>query len=65
VRGQDQVSKDLILPEQDTEEYAFLARRRGYLEADWDFAAQHLHDEIEKYRHIAHTFFNKTSSALT
>ena len=62
VRGN---AKDLILPEQDTEEYAFLARRLGHLEADWDFAAQHLHDEIEKYRHIAHTFFNKTSSALT
>lgn len=58
VRGN---AKDLILPERDTEEYTFLARRLGYLDVDWEFAAQRLHDEIEQYRHIAHTFFNNTS----
>ena len=59
VRGN---AKDLILPERDTEEYAFLARRLGYLEVDWKFAAQRLHDEIEKHRNIAHAFFNNTSN---
>ena len=57
VRGN---AKDLILPKRDTEEYAFLARRLGYLDVDWKSAAEHLHDKIERYRHIAHAFFNNT-----
>ena len=57
VRGN---AKDLILPKLNTNEYAFLARRMGYLDVDWEVAADHLYKEVEKHRHVANTFFRNT-----
>jgi len=57
VRGN---AKDLILPKLNTNEYAFLARRMGYLDVDWEVAADHLCKEVEKHRHVANTFFRNT-----
>jgi len=46
VRGH---SKDLILPERQTEEFTFLARRMGYGQRDWERGRKKLQEEIQHH----------------
>ena len=47
VRGN---TKDLLLPQPDSEEFIFLARRIGYATDDWQAGARHLPTDIEQHR---------------
>lgn len=54
VRGN---AKDLVLPEEGSEEYKFLARRMGYLSGDWEADARRLGEDIRRHMKTAHGFF--------
>ncbi len=41
--------KDLILPERQTEEFTFLARRMGYGQRDWEHGRKKLQEEIQHH----------------
>ncbi|HET6370769.1 MAG TPA: glutamine synthetase adenylyltransferase, partial [Nitrospiria bacterium] len=56
VRGN---AKDLLLPDFDSEEFTFLARRLGYLEAPWKKGRERLRKEIEKQMGYARDFFER------
>jgi glutamate-ammonia-ligase adenylyltransferase len=56
VRGN---AKDLLLPEFDSEEFTFLARRLGHLEAPWKKGRERLRKEIEKQMAYARDFFER------
>ena len=61
VRGN---AKDLVLPQPDSEEFIFLARRVGYATEDWQAGARHLQSDIEEYMGKAREFFERTFHAL-
>jgi glutamate-ammonia-ligase adenylyltransferase len=54
VRGN---ARDLVLPERDSQEFKFLARRLGYTGVDWEQAARKLDQEIRYHMDQAHHFF--------
>jgi [glutamine synthetase] adenylyltransferase / [glutamine synthetase]-adenylyl-L-tyrosine phosphorylase len=54
VRGN---ARDLILPERDSEDFKFLARRMGYLSSSWEEGAKVLAKEINRNMTWAHRYF--------
>jgi glutamate-ammonia-ligase adenylyltransferase len=54
VRGH---AKDLILPEVDTEEFTFLARRMGYGQRDWERGRKEFEEEIRHYMSVTQADF--------
>ena len=54
VRGN---ARDLVLPDRDSDEIKYLARRMGFSGPDWDQSAQKLADEIHLHMENAHHFF--------
>ena len=56
VRGQ---SGDLLLPEADSEELRFLARRLGYQGEDWREAGRAFLGDLERHRTAVETFFSE------
>jgi glutamate-ammonia-ligase adenylyltransferase len=47
VRG---YSRDLVLPDFQSDEFKFLARRLGYHDVSWAAASRHLADDIRRHR---------------
>jgi glutamate-ammonia-ligase adenylyltransferase len=56
VRGN---ARDLLLPEPDSEELRFLARRLGYTGADWQQAGQALLADVARHRARIASFFTE------
>jgi glutamate-ammonia-ligase adenylyltransferase len=56
VRGH---AKDLVLPETDSEEFIFLARRVGYATDDWQAGAKHLQTDITQHMAATKEFFER------
>lgn len=56
VRGN---ARDLILPDRDSQEFSFLARRLGYAGLNWREASRRLDEEIRHHMENAHRFFVK------
>ncbi|HXN07825.1 MAG TPA: glutamine synthetase adenylyltransferase, partial [Nitrospiria bacterium] len=54
VRGN---ARDLILPDKDSDDFKFLARRMGYFGAEWNREAADLKKEIGQEMEVAHRFF--------
>ncbi len=54
VRGNAQ---DLVLPQWNTDEFKFLARRLGHTKADWEKGAKKLNELIQFHMGNAHQFF--------
>jgi glutamate-ammonia-ligase adenylyltransferase len=54
VRGD---ASDLVLPDEDTEEFKSLARRMGYREKDRVKSAAHLSADIQESMEAAHAYF--------
>ena len=54
VRGN---AKDLILPDEDSDEYRLLARRLRYEGPDWNAVARDLSDDVKRHREAVHSFF--------
>jgi glutamate-ammonia-ligase adenylyltransferase len=54
VRGN---AKDLVLPETESDEFKYLARRLGYHDADWARAARRLARDIRRHMDRVHRFF--------
>lgn len=54
VRGH---AKDLILPEVDTEEFTFLARRMGYGQRDWERGRKEFEEEIRHHMNATQADF--------
>lgn len=48
---------DLILPEEQSEDFKFLARRLGYHEPDWTAGARRLADDLRRHMGNVNTFF--------
>jgi glutamate-ammonia-ligase adenylyltransferase len=59
VRGN---AEDLILPEESSDEFKFLARRLGYHEADWKKGARRLADDVHRHMKNVHAFFSRRFS---
>lgn len=55
VRGR---AKDLLLPEEGSEEFRFLARRLGYGGSDWEEGARSLAKDVQLHRDRVASFFN-------
>ena len=56
VRGQ---SGDLLLPDSDSEELRFLARRLGYQGEDWREAGRAFLEDLDRHRTAVETFFSE------
>src|SRR5262249_10906741 len=54
VRGN---ARDLVLPDDSSEEFKFLARRMGYRETDWEKSAKKLASDIRRHMKEVHRFF--------
>ncbi|MBI3804011.1 MAG: hypothetical protein HY282_09655 [Nitrospirae bacterium] len=61
VRGN---AKDLLLPDLDSEEFTFLARRMGYGERDWERGRKELAEEIERVMSRTESDFVRLFSGL-
>jgi glutamate-ammonia-ligase adenylyltransferase len=61
VRGH---AKDLVLPQSDSDEFIFLARRVGYTTDDWQVGARHLQTDIEQHMKQTKAFFERTFGQL-
>jgi len=61
VRGN---TKDLVLPQPDSEEFVSLARRVGYTRDDWRAGARDLHSDIQQHMTLVKTFFERSFGAL-
>jgi glutamate-ammonia-ligase adenylyltransferase len=61
VRGN---AKDLVLPDPESDDFVFLARRVGYATEDWQAGASHLQSDLA--RHMANTraFFERRFGAV-
>ena len=59
VRGN---AEDLILPEESSDEFQFLARRLGYHEADWKKGARRLAKDVHRHRMNVRAFFSRRFS---
>jgi glutamate-ammonia-ligase adenylyltransferase len=55
VRGN---AEDLILPEESSDEFQFLARRLGYHEADWKKGARRLAKDVHRHMENVRGFFS-------
>lgn len=56
VRGH---AKDLLLPDRDSEEFVYLARRLGYQAERWEEAAHRLAAEVARHMRSTHEFFTR------
>lgn len=59
VRGN---AEDLLLPEEASDEFQFLARRLGYHEADWKKGARRLANEVQRHMKNVRAFFSRRFS---
>jgi len=59
VRGN---AEDLILPEESSDEFQFLARRLGYHEADWKKGARQLAKDVHRHMVNVQRFFSRRFS---
>jgi [glutamine synthetase] adenylyltransferase / [glutamine synthetase]-adenylyl-L-tyrosine phosphorylase len=50
-------ARDLVLPEETSEEFKFLARRMGYREPDWEKGAMKLSEDIRYHLENVHRYF--------
>jgi glutamate-ammonia-ligase adenylyltransferase len=60
VRGN---AEDLILPEESSDEFQFLARRLGYHEADWKKGARRLAKDVHRHMENVRGFFSHRFSS--
>ena len=56
VRGN---AKDLVLPDDNTEEFVFLARRVGYSSEQWQQGARQLNKDLASHMATVKTFYNR------
>ncbi len=56
VRGN---ARDLVLPDSQSEEFRFLARRLGYSDQDWEKGTMKLEADIRRHMQQAHHFFTR------
>ncbi|MGQ0810439.1 MAG: hypothetical protein ACT4OO_04355 [Nitrospiraceae bacterium] len=56
VRGH---AKDLVLPDADSDDFVFLARRVGYTTEDWQAGAGHLESDIVRHRENTRRIFEQ------
>jgi glutamate-ammonia-ligase adenylyltransferase len=54
VRGN---SRDLVLPDESSDEFKFLARRLGHRDEDWESARLRLAEDIHRHRENVRRFF--------
>jgi glutamate-ammonia-ligase adenylyltransferase len=50
-------ARDLVLPEENSEEFKFLARRMSYREPDWEKGARKLSEDIRYHMENVHRYF--------
>ncbi|MGH7258432.1 MAG: glutamine synthetase adenylyltransferase, partial [Nitrospiraceae bacterium] len=62
VRGH---AKDLVLPQPDSDDFVFLARRLGYTTEDWQAGAEHLQADIALHMTRTREFFARRFGPLT
>jgi glutamate-ammonia-ligase adenylyltransferase len=61
VRGN---AKDLVLPEPESDDFVFLARRVGYTTEDWQAGASHLQSDIARHMADTRAFFERRFGAV-
>lgn len=61
VRGN---ARDLVLPEPESEDFVFLARRVGYATDDWEAGARHFQADLERHRQATQAFFTQKFGKL-
>jgi hypothetical protein len=59
VRGN---AEDLILPEESSDEFKFLARRLGYHDPDWKKGARRLAHDVHRHMKNVRAFFSRRFS---
>ncbi len=62
VRGH---AKDLVLPQPDSDDFVFLARRLGYTTEDWQAGAAHLQTDIALHMSRTREFFTAQCGSLS
>lgn len=61
VRGN---AKDLVLPEPESDDFVFLARRVGYTTEDWQAGASHLQSDLARHMADTRSFFERRFGAV-